>query len=309
MSPTPDDSVWTGCHGVRVRGESFGFGQCTGVPLATVTVRRGDVSEAAGTPVWSQRGETLVSGEGVAVERVMRRRSDGAVVVSGSHDPFVEIDGGRGVVTVGDGPESAQRQMLAAFALPLLLHDTDSLLMHSAACADGSGATLICGVSGVGKSTTLVRLVDHGWSAISEDVCAIDLRDRVPTVWPGPPWVRLLAGEDGPRASQRLFESGEKHAWDLAGVQPDQAVPVKRIVILDPPNGDRPRCDTIPTGDAIAALGQNAVWLDAPEVGATKLFGRVAQVATRVPTLRVRVPRGDDWMHALPDLIADAPIS
>ncbi|HUR79004.1 MAG TPA: hypothetical protein VMZ22_13735 [Acidimicrobiales bacterium] len=304
MSQFAEALSWTGCHGVRVDGDAVGFGRVNGTPLATVTVRRGEVAPPDGTQLWSQHGQAVVSDEHIEVARELHRRSDGRLVVSGSHKPFVDVDVRNRLIVVGEGTDSSQRQMLASFALPLVLHGTGALLLHASACADRAGATVICGDTGVGKSTALVRLANAHWQAVTEDICSIDLRGDTPHVWPGPPWVRLARGTGGPGGSEVLFESGDKTAWDIAPRQPAGPVPIARIVVLDPPTGEVLRADEISATDAIRSLARHAVWLGEPDERGPSLFGRVARLTAKVPAYRVRLPRGDVWTNAMSDLFA-----
>jgi hypothetical protein len=246
--------------------------------------------------LWSQPGEAAS----------LYRRRDGRLVLSGPTTAAMEIDLRVATVTVAPGIASVQRQLVASFALPLLVHGLDVLLVHGSACARDGQAIVVCADSGSGKSSTLVRLVDEGWRAISEDLCAIDLRGEVPTVWPGPPWVRVAHGEPGPRDAPRAFDSEDKTAWDVTALQADGPTEVARVVLLDAPGGDAPTLDALSTPDAIRALARHAVWLLEPEDRGRQLFALVARLVAKATAVRARFPRRVEWRDAVPALMASA---
>jgi hypothetical protein len=198
-----------------------------------------------------------------------------------------------------------QRQLVASFGVPMLLHGHDVLLVHGSACARDGEAIVVCADSGSGKSSMLVRLVDDGWRSLSEDLCTIDLREpQRPRVWPGPPWVRVAHGEPGPRGASVAFESADKTAWDLTGAHARGPVDLARVVLLEPPGGDEPTIDAMAHADALGALARHAVWLQDADERGRRLFEPVAKVAATVPAVRVRLPRRDGWRDAVPELFA-----
>jgi hypothetical protein len=305
MSRTHKAARWEGCHGVRLTGDPVDVGMAAGTPLAEATVRFGPVAQAEGTVLWVQHGEAVVGDEKHSVDRVLARRADGRLVLGGTHGPAVEVDAQGGTITVEAHDEVVHRQLVAAFALPLLLHERGALMVHGSACALGDETVLVCGESGAGKSSTLVRIVDAGWLAVIEDICAIDLDAAGgPVVWPGPPWVRIGNGEPGPRGSRALFEQIDKTGWDIAGMQTSEAKPLSRIVLLEAPGGAAPLLQPVSPAEAIRTLAPHAVWLLEQEDRARHLFEPVSALAARVPAFRMRLPRNDRWRENLPELLA-----
>ncbi len=296
---------WPGCHGVRLATPLAGFGTVGGDPIADAALRVGAVRPAGPAPIWTQRGEAVVDGRRVDVDRSMYRLSDGTYLLTGNRGPAIAVDRARAVVTIADGehPAHLQLQLLAAFAVPLILHGTPTLVVHGSACTRGDQTVVVCGDSGSGKSSTLVALVDAGWEALTEDVCAIDFRADRPVVWPGPPWVRVARGQPGPRGSAVSFEAGDKTGWDLAMRQATRAQPLTHVVLLDEPGGEVAARESLPRADAIAALARHAVWLADPDDRAARLFGLTAHLAGRVPVFRVRLPRRESWVDEIPQVL------
>jgi hypothetical protein len=115
--------------------------------------------------------------------------------------------------------------------------------------------------------------------------------------------VRVAHGEPGPRGAARAFESEDKTAWDVADVHAVAPVELARVVLLDAPGGDAPVVEALARAEALRALARHAVWLEDPEARGRALFGGVAAVVGKVPTVRMRLPRRDEWRDALPRLV------
>lgn len=295
MTP-PAEATWRGCHGVRVKGSAENaLGHVAGTPIATVDVVLGPSStDAAGTEVWRRSATATIRDRHLVVDQCLAQRPSGALVLRTTAGS-VEYEPNGSRITVDAVDDAVAGQLLVGFGLPLALHDHDALVVHASACARDGRAVLVCGPSGRGKSSALVALTDAGWDAVSEDLCAIDLRDERPRVWPGPPWVRRAHGEPGPRGSRARFSTAEKTAWDLEGRLTRRPVPVDRIVFLDPPAGDAPVVQSLGRADAIRELAPHAVWLGDGESGATRLFSAVVRVTAGVDAARLQLPRTSSW--------------
>lgn len=289
---------WAGCHGMRVYGdEVHRFGRCTGGPLDAVEIRSGVPAAPGSTELWSQ---PLPTGD---VQR-MSTGNDGDVVLE-LGGRRVSVSRERRAVTVGEPFDWVGAQLVASFILPLLASDKKTLVLHASAACRSEGAVVLTGPGGCGKSSSLVGLVDAGWTPLSEDVCVMDFAEKQPRVWPGPPWIRRLHGEAGPAGAPVLFETSEKTAWDLAPFRDAPGpVPVVSVVVLGAalPGGD-PSLRTLTSGEAIGALAPHAVWLGDRELTGRRLFGPVADAATRIPVSALRLPIRDDWVDLLVSLI------
>jgi hypothetical protein len=305
VSPDPA-AGWAGCHGVRVTGGELDLGRASGTPIAEATLVVGPVAPPAGTELWRLHAEREVEGVKREVDRWLCHHPDGQFVVHATAGPGLAVDAGTGRVTIEPGGEAVSLQLLVTFGLPLLLNSHPALVLHASACERDGEATVVCGLPGSGKSSALVGMIDAGWRALSEDVCAVDLRSATPVVWPGPPWVRRSHGEAGPKGADVRFETPDKTAWDIARVQHDAPVPMTRLVFLDPPGGDAPRWQTLSQPEAIKALATHAVWLRDPEEAGRELFGLSATVTSHVTAARLRLPRRTSWLEELPAVLQSA---
>jgi hypothetical protein len=118
--------------------------------------------------------------------------------------------------------------------------------------------------------------------------------------------VRRFHGEPGPRGAERRFEGHDKVAWDIGPWQEGGPVPVRELVVLTRPGGDRPERRRLSTAEAVRALAGHTAWLRDPAEGAERLFGPTVAFAGRVPVVRTRLPRQDAWVEQLQELLEEA---
>jgi hypothetical protein len=276
-----------------LHGEAIDVGRSTGTPLLDATVRVAPVAPCDGQPLWTQHGEVTTVNETLTIDRELRRRDSGAFVLSSTRGPSLEVDGDAATITVDDGDLAAQRQLVASFGLSLALHTSEALLLHGAAATLGDRTVMVCGDSGAGKSSLLVAMIDAGWTPITEDLGAIDIRDGASAIWPGPPWVRLARGQAGPAGSAVAFDGVDKTAWSITTTETRRNI--THVVIVQPPGGDAPTIETMATAEVIAALLPSTVWLGDPSERSARVFGRLAAFHRRVTTTRLRMPRRATW--------------
>jgi hypothetical protein len=294
---------WPGCHGVRVRASTeLGIGHTRGEPLAEVEVVIGTVPDQLGEQVWSVAGPATTSDE--ALDQRLYRHPGGrlSLRIGEQGRLSIAVDDHR---IVARAPfDAIQAQLLVSFAFPLLLEPLPVVVFHAAAVARDGEAILVMGPGGTGKSSSLVGLVNAGWTAISEDVCVVDLGGpEAPLVWPGPPWVRRRHHEPGPIGASQKFTTSEKTAWDLTPWQAGTPVPVAGAVIMEAPGGDAPLWTSADRAAAIGLLAAHAVWLGDQESRGRHLFGRVVATAGRIPVATLRLPRAAAWIDQLVEAV------
>jgi len=298
---------WPGCHGIRVEGEPFDIGTASGEPITSARIHVGSVPPSEGPELWRLHGEVTVGGVKREVDRWLCEHADGVLGIHASAGPALTVDPATGEIRIEEGEQHVVLQLLTSFALPLLLNTHGVLALHASACAHDGGALVVCGESGSGKSSTLVRMIDEGWEAVSEDVCGIDMRDGVPRVWPGPPWVRRAHGEAGPLGSVPRFQTPDKTAWDIASAQAGGSLPVTGLVFLEPPGGDQPEWEPVPQADVVRVLARHAAWLRDPAEAPRSLFPLAMRLAAAVRVARLRLPRSTTWLDDLPAVLASGP--
>lgn len=239
----------------------------------------------------------------VAYDQRLTRLDTGEYVVRTDRSAMlVEVDGGR--MTVRTDRDSMLLQLVTTYGIPLLLHSAPALVLHacSAVPPAGSGALVVCGPSGTGKSSLLAALVAAGWQALSEDASVVDLRAG-PTVWPGPPWVRSVEAQL-PGATER-FRTPDKTAWDIAPHQTHDATPLSHIAFLERPGGASIEYEELPRGEVIGRLGRSAIWLTGAEGRAEATFGSCVAIAGAARGTRLRLPVTRDWVDRLVEAVGD----
>lgn len=291
---------WPGCHGWVVRPEKNGgrLGWMAADPGRTATLRLG-----RGRPL-PPRGDVLwrVVPPGDAIVAELRRTGrDRYEYRSGRRGRAAEtstqlsIDVARAHLA-GRGPLAAQLRAVTTIGLPLLAQTSGALVLHAAGFAPPDGpATVVCGASGVGKSSLCSVLVGAlGWLALSDDVCIIEGTE--PEVWPGPRWTRLRTGERPyGKGWKRIFADATKTAWDLAGSRAERPLPVGRLVVLHRAAGATLEWRALSLGDALRFLARHAPWLLLPADGPRSLFPALVHLTRTTPAFRLGVPGGRDW--------------
>ncbi len=133
----------------------------------------------------------------------------------------------------------------AAWSVVLSAHQRESL--HGSAVEHGGRALAVLGLSGSGKTTAALTLLDHGWRLVSDDLLTFDSDLRVV---PGPPWIRLLPDHGGDRV-------GDPDVGGKLRVHPPTTpdpVPLAAMVILAP---EHEGCVRLSGTAAVAALFQH----------------------------------------------------
>jgi hypothetical protein len=195
---------------------------------------------------------------------------------------FVLDAPGRRIVATGPaGDRPTWEHRLLGFALPMLLGELGSIVVHGSAVATEDGAYLLCGPSGRGKTTTSLGLVDAGATLLSDDITVVHDRGA-PHVWPGP------------RGSRVLGSDGEKSVQFLADRPPELPVALRGVVVLGP-RGAEFRLRRHDPADGFVALVPHVTAITSL-AWETMIHG-TADLARRLPVYAVTMP---DRLAALP---------
>lgn len=168
------------------------------------------------------------------------------------------------------------------------------LVLHASAVARGGAALGVVGASGGGKSTLAALGVLAGLDLVTDDVLRVDLAAPAPRVWPGAtaarlrPAVRRVARRFGADAARTVDGRFVARA-DRVVTQP------QRLAALVLPSLDRRergvRVERLDPADALQrlVLAPRVVgWREPVALG--RQFLQLAELAERVPVVRVRVP-------------------
>ncbi len=292
----PTDDPWPGCHGVRLRPPSagHGYGVIRGFPFADAELVEGRAGPPGKRELWHLTGRVQLPAGPVAYDQRLTQHGDGSWTLHTQGGGLL-VDPVAGRLTIEAETESLARQLVTTYGLPLLLSRHPTLVLHACAAVppDGDRAVVVCAASGTGKSTLLVRLIEAGWQAVTEDVSIVDLREDNLVIWPGPPWVRREG--NGPPRSRPRFTTADKTAWDIAPWQVDRAVGIARIVFMEPAGGSSIEWQVLDRPRAIADLARFSIWLGDPATRAAATFSPTVAIAGAVPAARLRLPVTAGW--------------
>jgi hypothetical protein len=177
----------------------------------------------------------------------------------------------------------------AGTATGLMLAMTGLAPIHGSAVEIGGRAVLLCGASGMGKSSFAAALIGHGARLISDDLTALSIdADGVPVLWPGRTGMRLrpeAAANLGDRAGKLPPEQeADGKLWftppRCGGAAP---IPLDRILVLCEDAG-RPLPRVLPSLLAGQLFRRNLLLgLDARD----PIYRTLRHVAERVPIARL----------------------
>jgi hypothetical protein len=134
--------------------------------------------------------------------------------------------------------------------LRLMQARSDLIWLHASAAACPSGAVLIAGPAGRGKSTLVTALCARGWTYLSDDILPLDPQSDKVMPFPQTPMVRRHAKEEVP--GDRIHEMKKTRFALGPGTVCREAVPVAGLVfpVYEPPSSTR----ITPCSSATAAL-------------------------------------------------------
>lgn len=155
-------------------------------------------------------------------------------------------------ITLDEASAHAAELCLAISALPLLLPVLDLEVIHGSAVATPSGALVLVGRSGAGKSSLTAELVARGLPYVADDACAVDDDGRL---WPGPP----LLGLRNRTLAAALDGRSHGEYVDKVVIEPQcrqsDPLPVAGIVLLDREEPvDSVQVRRLPPGQALPEL-------------------------------------------------------
>lgn len=159
-----------------------------------------------------------------------------------------------------ESEERDVRVYLLGSCLGALLHQRGALALHASAIRTEAGAVLFAGHSGSGKSTLLTAFLQRGYGMLADDVCAVVPGDSGELlVLPAIPRSKLWAdAADGlgieTDGLPRVYSKENKYAIPLAGHFTTGSLPLSRIYVLAPHNGDTLAIEPLDGLARVAAL-------------------------------------------------------
>ncbi len=188
------------------------------------------------------------------------------------------------------------------FLLATVLQLRGDLVLHASAVHTTDGALALVGHSGVGKSTVATLLARAGAPLIGDDVVRVDDPGGTPLVRRGSAEARLRLAARGLGAG---LEGVRETADDRLAVTPPVATGDRillRAVLFPAPDREHDEVEVrrvAPADALVQLLASPRVlgWLDRGDLA--RQLGQCADLAGRVPALRVQVPWGPPFAQDL----------
>ncbi|CCG40574.1 hypothetical protein [Magnetospirillum molischianum] len=224
------------------------------------------------------------------------------------------VEAGRRVIVQPILPEDAAdiRVFLLGTVLAILCFQRGLLPMHASAVDIDGRVLLLSGVSGAGKSTLAAAFSARGYRLLSDDLCALEVREGHPLmVLPAFPRVKLWRDSalhlqvpiDG---LERIREELEKYNVPLveARFQPDALPPAQIVFLRTERAPERPPLRRLIGVEALRRYDLVHRWRLGLALGCQALiFKAMARLADAVPV--VEVARSEDLadLPALVDMV------
>lgn len=211
----------------------------------------GQVDQAALPDVTVERG-------GLDVERLPSLNDDGEVIAGRAEGVmrFVVKEGRS--ITYDPYPAADidfVKSLLTGELLATLLRQRGLLVLHGSAVAGGEGAVGFVGFSGWGKSTLATYFCANGYSMLTDDVLALDVREEGVTVFPGHGQVKLRDDVgamfmDDHRERSAVHAAADKRLY-VARVENGGPVPLRRLYFLEGTTSPETRLEPLSRLDAL----------------------------------------------------------
>jgi hypothetical protein len=212
-------------------------------------------------------------------------------------------DGCRVLIEPAPGAtDEAVRVFIMSSVMAALAHQRGRLALHASAIETAGGYVLFAGASGAGKSTIVAAFHARGYRVLSDDVSVVSFDpDGKPAVHQGYTHVKLRTDslrqirgslEDAPprwaATSKFLVRIGEPE-----GSSPQQALPIARIYVLAPHDGDAVVLTPIEGGAKVTTLVRYTYRRRMLMAlgGREAHFNQCTAVAARVAMTRLERPR------------------
>lgn len=160
---------------------------------------------------WQHATDTWQTRTGRTTTRLVLEPGGARMAVATADDDETRAGTSHGsaVARTGMDADAAARAALYT-ALTEAVRASGLMPVHGAAIARADDATLLLGPSGTGKTTTLLRAVNAGWSPVAEDL-----------VWLDPQSLRVYGWDRGirlwPGTTNDLVPDVPESDWDVAG--------------------------------------------------------------------------------------------
>jgi len=238
--------------GLQIASEPELPGLIPGNGNPDVTIRFGDVPEHLPEPI---------KGKGVAYELnegsfLLRVPGVARLLVNHGNEIIIE--------RVGEAEDIDISVFAINTPIGALLYQRGYLPMHASAIKVNGGCVMFTGVSGVGKSTILASLYQHGYHVVADEICAISLSgDGVPLVHPGVAYTWLWRDvldhfEKDVSGLNHRQNNPEKYKVPIDERFYNKPLPLQRVYVLSTKNTPGIEMEEIKGHDKFLPIKHNA---------------------------------------------------
>lgn len=203
-------------------------------------------------------------------------------------------------------------------AIGAALQQQQKLILHASAVTQksGTGSILICGKSGQGKSTTVLELIERGYTYTSDDISALSVQKptmHTPTIFVHPAYPQLRLWDDAlaqydfsPQKKQLVKTEGpaKKYALEYQTAFNQNASQVRALVFLSQQATPTTQIKRV-YGKTVFAILRNNIYRKA--FLSNKLLQRnislIEEFANLVPTYQINRPENQNTVTEVGDLI------
>lgn len=205
------------------------------------------------------------------------------------------------ICPLSDISQETIEHLLLDQVLPRVLAKLGQMVLHGGAVQVGTGAIMLLGDTGRGKSTLTAKLASKGFPLLSDDGVVVNLSEAIATVRSTYPSLRLL-----PDSIAHLYRKGtrlrpvadytdKQRVFVPLADESAATLPLQRIFVLadaKDATSDEILIRRISPRDGCVALVTNSFELDPTEdVGAMRRFGQASEIANVIPAYSLSFPR------------------
>ena len=205
------------------------------------------------------------------------------------------------------------RAILLGYCLATILYQKNIIGIHASAVVMENQVVLVSGLSGAGKSTITSKLMELGYSMLSDDLVAvqsIDGRMEAVPAYPQQKLCRDTALNMGYQLEQleRLDEEREKYAVRLEKEFVTTPKPILSLIVMEKYNGTELKIEKIEGSQKISELIGCLYNIDYYNIEGleTEVFRQLILLAKQIHILHIRRPIQQDTTQQIVDTIIES---
>jgi hypothetical protein len=205
----------------------------------------------------------------------------------------------------GSDPDVVREYLLGA-GMAIVLHQRGRLVLHASAVNVNGSAIAFLGVSGAGKSTTALTLMERGYPLLVDDLAAIDVQQNEALIHPGFPRLKISPeiSDDYLVRISSLKNGGfvdDKHIFEIMQSLPAQPLPIKcaYIVVEDA----QVKIERLSTRQAVIELVRYTLPSSLIQLDRASHFAQCVKLAELAKFYRLKRPKALEMLPVVADRV------